>query len=192
MSRSSGTRTLRTTQPSRWGTAERDTLDRLLVRVPALAGLVSRGLRRLGPGSSMRRGLLDAQVKRAFAAMARSDVEVLLLSYEPAAEIWMRSMAGVGMNDCYLGHHGFRTLYADLDEVFSDWSWTPRQVRDGGDRLAIRADFVGYGRGSGVETTVRDGGTAVRFSARGLVIWQEWFAEQEGWKKALEAAGLSE
>lgn len=132
------------------------------------------------------------QVKRAFAAMARSDVELLLLSYEPDSEVWMRSMAGVGISDCYAGHQGIRTLFADLDDAFSDWRWTPHGIVDGGDCAAIRADFVGLGRGSGVETTVKDGGTAFRFSARGLVIWQEWFAEQEGWRKALESVGLSE
>jgi hypothetical protein len=48
------------------------------------------------------------------------------------------------------------------------------------------------GRGSGVETTLKDAGTAIRLSARGTTTWQEWFVEQDGWQKALEAAGLSE
>jgi hypothetical protein len=65
-------------------------------------------------------------------------------------------------------------------------------VVDGGDRLAIRADFFGVGRGSGVETTLNDAGTAARFSARGTTTWQEWFVEENGWPKALEAAGLEE
>ena len=43
------------------------------------------------------------------------------------------------------------------------------------------------------QVAVNDGGTAVTFSARGLVAWQEWFAEARGgWSKALEALGLSE
>jgi ketosteroid isomerase-like protein len=174
------------------GAAERDVLDRLLVRVPALAGAASGGLNHLRPGSPLRRRLVNVQVKRAFAAMARSDVEVVLLGYEPQAEVWMRSMAGVGINDCSRGYEGIRTLYADLDEAFDDWGWTARAVVDGGDRLAVRTDFVGRGRGSGVETAVNDGGTAVKLSARGRVVWQEWFTDQQGWKKALEAVGLSE
>jgi hypothetical protein len=32
----------------------------------------------------------------------------------------------------------------------------------------------------------------VTLSARGLIHWQEWFAEQGGWEKALEAVGLRE
>jgi len=171
---------------------ERDVLDRLMVRVPALAGWAVRCVRRIPPGSSLRRRLTKLQAKRAFAAMARSDAEVVLLSYEPDAEVWMKSMSGVGISDCYRGYEGIRTLYADLDEAFEDWGWTLDAVVDGGHCLAVRGDFVGYGRGSGVKTTLKEGGTAVTLSARGLIHWQEWFAEQGGWEKALEAVGLRE
>jgi hypothetical protein len=78
----------------------------------------------------------------------------------------------------------------DVDDAFEEWSWAIRSIVDGGYRLAIRADFLGVGRGSGAETTIQDAGTAFRFSARGLATWQEWFVEQNGWHKALEAAGL--
>ena len=172
------------------GAPKRDLLDRLLVRVPVLLGLITGGIRRIQPGSSLRRRLINLQVKRVFAAMARSDVDVVLLSYEPNAEVWMKSMSGVGISDCYRGYDGIRTLYADLDEAFDDWRWNIRAVVDGVDGIAVRGDFVGYGRSSGVKTELKDGGTAVKFSARGLVVWQEWFAEQDGWKKALEAVGL--
>jgi hypothetical protein len=179
-----------TTAPK--GASKRDVLDRLLVRLPVLAVLMAGGIRRIGPGSSPRERLINQQVKRGFAAMARSDVAVVLLSYEPDAEVWMKSMSGVGISDSYRGHEGIRNLYADLDEAFDDWWWTIRAVADGGNRIAVRGDFVGYGRSSGVKTTLNDGGTAVRFSARGLIVWQEWFVEQNGWKKALAAVGLSE
>jgi hypothetical protein len=171
---------------------DRDVLDRLLVRVPVLAGSMAGGVRRIPPGSPLRSRLVNLQIKRAFAAMARSDVEVLLLSYEPDVEVWMKSMSGVGISDCYRGHEGIRALYADLDDAFSDWRWTIRAVADGGDRIAVRADFVGFGRTSGVRTSIEDGGTAVKLSARGRAVWQEWFVEQDGWKRALEAVGLRE
>ena len=170
---------------------QRDVLDRVLVRFPRLARLLAGGVQRSRPASGFRRRLVDRQVQRAFAAMARSDVEVVLQSYEPDAEVWMRDMSGVGLSDCYRGHEGIRDLYADLDDAFGDWWWTMRAVADGGEHMAVGADFVGYGRGSGVKTEVTAGGTAVRFSPRGLVAWQEWFVE-DGWKRALAAAGLSE
>ena len=169
---------------------KRDALDHMAVTAPSLARPLSAGVRRLKPGSPLRRRAIQQLAKRAFAAMARSDVEVVVQSYEPDAEVWMRAMAGVGVSDCYLGHEGIRALYAELDDVFSDWSWSIREIADAGDGLAIRADFVGHGRGSGVETKVKDGATAVRFSDRGLVAWQEWFTEEDAWAKARGAVGL--
>jgi hypothetical protein len=75
-------------------------------------------------------------------------------------------------------------LYADIDDAFADWAWAIKAVVDGGDRIAVRTDFVGYGRRSGVKTDVRDGGTVVVFSERGLVARQHWYVEQDGWKAA--------
>jgi hypothetical protein len=123
--------------------------------------------------------------------MARSDVELVQLYYEPDAEVWMKGMAGVGVQDCYRGHDGIRKLYTDIDEAWADWSWSIRSIADGGDRVAIRGDFVGYGRLSGVKTDLRDGGTALYLSSRGLVACQEWYVEQDGWKKAFESADLA-
>jgi hypothetical protein len=171
---------------------ERDVLDRLVVRFPPLAGVIAGGVSRVQPGSSLRRRLINLQVKRVFAAMARSDVEVVVLSYEPDAEVWMEGMSGVGISDCYRGYGGIRALYAEVDEAFDDWRWTIHAVVDGGDRIAVRTDFVAFGRSSGVETAINNGGTAVRLSARGLATWQGWFVEQDGWQKALEAVGLRE
>jgi ketosteroid isomerase-like protein len=125
-------------------------------------------MRRAQSGSELRRRLVYWQIKRAFAAMARSDVELVQLYYEPDAEVWMKGMEGVGVNDCYRGREGVRMLYADIDDAWADWSWTIKSIADGGDRVAIRGDFVGYGRRSGVKTDVSDGGTAVAFSAR---VW---------------------
>ena len=173
------------------GAPRRDVLDRLLVRFPGLARLLAAGAGRIRRDSRFGRRLVERQVQRTFAAMARSDVEVVLLSYEPDTEVWMRDMSGVGLSDCYHGHEGIRNLYADLDEAFGNWWWTMRTVAYSGAHLAVGGDFVGYGRSSGVKTELTAGGTAVRFSPRGLVAWQEWFVE-DGWKNALAAVGLSE
>ena len=92
--------------------------------------------------------MLNLSIRQGFAAMARSDVEVLLTIYDPDVEVWMRSVDGVGISDCYHGDAGVHALYADMDDAFEDWWWMIRSVVDGGDRLAVRADFVGHGRGS--------------------------------------------
>jgi hypothetical protein len=46
------------------GAPQRDVVDRLLLRVPALMGLMTGRLRRMPPGSSLRRRLVNFQVKR--------------------------------------------------------------------------------------------------------------------------------
>jgi len=83
-------------------------------------------------------------------------------------------------------------VYADIDGVFGEWSFAIRGVVDRGDRLAVRADFVAHGRSSGVETTLKDVGMLVEYSPRGKIARQDWFVESGGWRRAFEAAGLSE
>ena len=51
---------------------------------------------------------------------------------------------------------------------------------------------MAHGRGSGIQVALSDGGTAFKLSPRGKVAWQEWFVEDGGWKRALEAVGLRE
>ena len=172
------------------GGPERDVLDRLLVQVPALAGPIAGGFRRIPPGSSFRRRFVNLQVKRAFSAMARSDVEVLLLGYEPDAEVWMKTMSGVGISDCYRGHDGIRTLYSDLDDAFADWAWSVRAVADGGDCIAVRGAFVGYGRSSGVQTAVNDGGTAIKLSARAWSRGRNGSPSRTGGRRPSRPLGL--
>jgi hypothetical protein len=174
------------------GTGRRDALDRLLVRSPRLSRLAARAVVRVPPGTPLRRRLTGLQIRRGFEAMARSDVDMVVSFYEPDAEVWMRTMTGVGISECYRGHAGIRALYADLDDAFERWWWVARGLVDGGDRIAIRADFTAFGRASGAKTAVTDGGTAIRYSHRGLATWQEWFADQGGWTAALAAVDLSD
>jgi hypothetical protein len=122
--------------------------------------------------------------------MARGDTEAMLVSYEPDAEIWIYGLEGVGIDRFYRGPE-IGTMMGDMDEAFGRWSWTPRELVDGGDRIAIRANFEAHGRLSGVRTTIVDGGTAIKLSRRGKVAWQEWYGEADGWTKALAAVGLS-
>jgi ketosteroid isomerase-like protein len=177
---------------SRENKTDRDLLDQVQARMPALSGLLLLGVRRMRQDSQLRRRLVNWSVKRGFAAMNRSDVDLVVLFYEPDAEVRMSGMAGVGISDRYVGHEGIRELYADLDAAFSDWSYAIRAVADLVDRLAVRADFLGYGRSSGAETTLNDVGMLLELSAGGKVARQDWFVESGGWHQALDAVGLSE
>jgi ketosteroid isomerase-like protein len=169
---------------------KRDLLDWLLLRAPAVGTAISAGTVRLELGSPLRRRLIHAQVKRGFSAMARSDVDVNVLVYEPDTEVWMHGMDGVGVGGCFRGREGVRALYGEIDAAFERWSWTIDRLVDAGDRLGVRGDFVGYGRGSGVKTEVTSGGTVMALSSRGKIARQKWFVEQNGWQSALEAVGL--
>jgi ketosteroid isomerase-like protein len=174
------------------GRADRDPFDRLQAWVPGLSGLYLAGIRRTRPGSDLRRRLLSWSVKRGFAAMNRSDLDLVVMFYEPEVEVRMSGMGGVGIRDRYLGHEGIRELYADLDEAWGDWSYAIREVMDSPDQVAVRADFLGHGRSSGAETTLSDVGTLVKLSGRGRAVRHDWFVEAGGWRDTLEAAGLSE
>ena len=94
--------------------------------------------------------MIQAQISRGFSAVARSDVDVNVLVYEPDAEIWMHGMDGVGVGGCFRGREGVRALYGEIDAAFEHWSWTIDRLVDVGDRLGLKGDFLGYGRGSGV------------------------------------------
>ena len=172
--------------------AKRDLVDQLLLRAPAVGTAISTGTVRLKLGSPLRRRLIYAQLKRGFAAMARSDLDVNLLVYEPDTELWMHGMDGVGVGGCFRGREGVRALYGEIDDAFERWSWTIDRLVDADGRVAVRGDFVGFGRGSGVKTEVTSGGTVMGLSSRGKITRQEWFVEQNGWQRVLKAAGLSE
>jgi ketosteroid isomerase-like protein len=171
---------------------KRDLLDWLVLRVPAVGTAISAGTVRLKLGSPLRRRAMQAAIMRGFSAVARSDVDLNVLVYEPDTEVWMHGMDGVGVGGCFRGREGVRRLYGEIDSAFESWSWTIDRLVDGGDRVAVRGDFVGYGRGSGVKTEVTSGGTAMELSSRGKITRQEWMVEQDAWQQVLEAAGLSE
>ena len=171
---------------------KRDLLDWLVLRVPALGTAITTCTVGLKLGSPLRRRLMHAVVKRGFSAVARSDVDVSVLVYEPDTEVWMHGMDGVGVGGCFRGREGVRRLYREIDDAFERWSWTLDLLVDGGDRIAVRGDFVGYGRGSGAKTELTAGGTAMELSSRGKIARQEWMVEQDAWQQVLDAAGVRE
>jgi ketosteroid isomerase-like protein len=170
----------------------RDLLDWLVLRAPAIGTAISAGTVRLKLGSPLRRRAMQAAIQRGFSAVARSDVDLNVLVYEPDTEVWMHGMDGVGVGGCFRGREGVRALYGEIDSAFERWSWTIDRLVDGGDRVAVRGNFVGYGRGSGVKTEVTSGGTAMELSSRGKITRQEWMVEQDAWQQVLEAARLRE
>ena len=170
----------------------RDVFERIWVRQPALADLAFAGGARLRAGSILRMRLVRWRTERQFAAINRGDLDVVVLAFEPYAEVWTSGLDLLGINDCYRGADGVREYAAEFDEVFREWGWTLRSVVDGGERLAIKYDLLGRGRKSAAETRVNGAGVAARMSKGGKIAWQHFFIQTDGWQKALEAVGLSD
>ena len=126
-------------------TEKRDLLDSLVLRAPAVGTAITAGLVRLKLGSPLRRRLMAYAVARGFRAMARSDIDVNVLLYEPDTEVWMHGMDSVGVGGCFRGREGVRALYGEIDDAFDRWEWTIDRLVDGGDRVAVIGDFVGTG-----------------------------------------------
>ncbi len=164
----------------------RTALDRLVLRAPRLGEMMASRLAKLPPDSEQRKRMLDRFLTGAFAAVNRGDLDTVLIGYEPDIEVWTSGMEATGLRECYRGHDGIREMFAELDSVFSEWGWEVSEVVDRGDRVAVRIDFSSRGRGSGVETTQRDLGSAYRLSPRGKCYRQDFFM-RDGWKQALEA-----
>ena len=131
---------------------------------------------------------MQAAIKRGFDAVARSDVDLNVLVYEPNTEVWMHGMLGVGVGGCFRGREGVRALYDEIDSAFEHWSWTIDRLVDAGDRVAVRGDFVAYGRGSGVKVELRAGGTMMELRDGRTIAMKEFTDRSE----ALAAVGLPE
>src|SRR4051812_46461945 len=140
---------------------KRDLLDSLVLRAPAVGTAFTAGLVRLKLGSPLRRRLMSYAVKRGFSAMARSDMDVNVLLYEPDTEVWMHGMNSVGVGGCFRGREGVRALIREIDAAFGPWGWTIDRLVDSGDRLAVRGDSVGYGCGRGGKTAPTSRGTGL-------------------------------
>jgi ketosteroid isomerase-like protein len=87
----------------------------------------------------------------------------------------------------YVGMGGMRRMLADRDEVWDEFRTEPLEFLDAGDHVVVIGDWVGRGKGSGIE--VRQP-TAHLFTvdAGRIVRWELGHSDAG----ALEAAGMSE
>ena len=164
--------------------------EQIVVRMPFLADRALARMASLPPGSALRRRLLTRGLRRGFDAVSRSDLVVPLLGYEPDVEILISGAAGLGLAESYSGHRGWRDFVSDFFEDFPQPHFTVNRVLDAGDRLVAEVKFQGQGKASGVGVG-NTWGTVYYLSPRGKIRRQDIFF-RDGWKLALEAAGLSE
>lgn len=181
--------------------AGRSIEERVLLRLPTpVAGLPFRVLALLPPGSHLRKRLLKYGIALGLEAGSREDYAVQLLYYEPDVELRNPGDAAraLGLPERYEGHQGVLDIWRDWRQDMDDFRVQPEQVIDLGDRVALRAAFVGRGRASRVPTS-RIIGTIYCFSRRGLIARQDiywaWHEALEALNdpgEALRAAGLGE
>jgi hypothetical protein len=164
--------------------------DQILVRAPFLGDLVLAGVNRLKLGSPLRERLVIWMQRRGVAAVNRGDMEALGAPMEPDLEISLHGAAGLGLSDHYSGHQGMRNFIAELYENSATTPrWTLKRMRDTGSCVVSEFDYTMRGEGSGAEV-VLSYAAVFYFSPRGRIArWDVFW--QDGWEKALEAAGLS-
>ena len=160
---------------------DRDLADRLAVRSRAATLRWAAAVLRLPIRSRVRKALLSRMVRATNAAANRGDDEIRLLSYGPASEIRIEDPGwrAIGIEPVYRGIDGARQLLDALDGGFAELRWENREVIDaGGGRFGIRLEFLGTGRGSGIET--RQQQWHVFVAERGVVLRHSvWAGEAE-------------
>ena len=125
-------------------------------------------------------------VRRAYEAFAQGDIEAALAMCQPDIQVEDHERS-LGTPTSYHGRDGFLTLFATVNEGFSDVRYTPEELTDVGDRVLVEVRRTGRGRASGAQVEERQfhvwdmvAGRAARFQV---------YLDRN---QALEAAGLRE
>jgi ketosteroid isomerase-like protein len=88
----------------------------------------------------------------------------------------------------YVGLEGMRVMLAHRDEVWAEFRTEPREFVEAGERVVVIGDWIGKGKGSGIE--VRQPTAHVfTLDAGRIVRWELGYSDAA---IALEAVGLGE
>jgi ketosteroid isomerase-like protein len=163
--------------------------ERLLLRFPWAAALVTRAVFRLSPGTRLRQALLDRYARLGFAALNRGDFESSFLTYHPDLEfITPPRLVGLGFDPAYRGVQARIDFQRRWMAEWGDMRFEPGEVLDLGDRLLYLGSVKGSGMSSGAAFESENWAVLYTVSSGRLTSEQPFFDRRE----ALEAAGLSE
>lgn len=129
--------------------------NRLPVRDPRAFRELSVATFRLPAGSPVRKDMISLAVQVGNAAHSRGDDELRFATYAPDVELQIADPRWLAcdIEPLYRGIEGLQKMLGDLGEAFGRMRWENHEILDaGGDRFAIRLEFVGVGRDSGIET----------------------------------------
>jgi ketosteroid isomerase-like protein len=164
----------------------RRTLDeRLFVRWPRAYAALGSFFLLLPPRSRLRRALLRRNWLSGWSALARGDLDLMLVRFARDCELEVGPLVGVGMRSSYRGHAGVREVVADLSEAFERMELTPFEILDAGDRIVFLGHLHIRGGGSGVE--LDSPFAEVLWAERGLIVRDNTFFD---WDAALRVAGI--
>jgi ketosteroid isomerase-like protein len=160
--------------------------DRMVVRAPVLAQLIGALAFALPHGSTIRQRLVLFLSRRAFAAVERADLELLMRGmYHPAAELRFAGQFA-DFDQTYRGRGAAFAAYRAWIESWEEYRREPRKIVDLGDRVLILVRESGRGKGSGTPTEAQIA-MLLKFRRGRVVAHEEFF----GWDEALETVGLS-
>jgi hypothetical protein len=110
-------------------------------------------LRLLRPGSRVRRSCVLGLSVISWEATARRRYDFNLSICDPAfVWFWDANFTALGLDESYRGHEGFERSAETWNQIWTDISFTVREVLDGGDTLLQRVTLSGRGARSGVPT----------------------------------------
>jgi ketosteroid isomerase-like protein len=125
-------------------------------------------------------------VRRGYEAFAQGDIEAALDMFQPDIRVEDHERS-LETPTSYHGRDGFLTLFATVNEGFSDVRYTPEKLTDVGDRVLVEVRRTGRGRASGAQVEER------QFHVWDMVAGRaERFRVYLHRDQALEAAGLRE
>ena len=117
---------------------------------------------------------------------ARGRYDLVVPAWDPAGE-WRygAKWVAVGMEEVYFGHDGVKRAVEDWSRMWSERSFTVREILDGGDTWVFRVNFWGRGEASGAPTQM-DASAVTRFDP--LIVSHYTFLDDE---EALREAGFA-
>jgi hypothetical protein len=128
-------------------------LELLVPRLPLWARrLLGRVVLRLPLGSRARRWWARCVAVAVWDATARGRDDLYLAVWDPDCEWhWHGDFVGLGFHELYRGHEGVRRSVENWNALWTDRSFVPQEVLDGGgDTFLMRVTLSGRGVRSGV------------------------------------------
>ena len=106
---------------------------------------------RFPPGSRPRRWFLVGMSVIVWDAIARGRYDLVLPIWDPnGVWHWDATFRTVGLDEVYRGPEGIRRSLGEINDVFTDRSFTVEEILDGGEMLIMRMKVSGRGVQSGV------------------------------------------